>query len=69
MTMAFDHPKDSDPPVPDATPDATPDELVKLVRKLRWIGAEDEAQRVLKDLTRGTATTADSVLAAPGDTD
>jgi hypothetical protein len=63
--MSFDRRKDFETP----ESDATPDELVKLVRKLRWIGAEDEAERVLEDLTRGAATTADSVLATPGDTD
>jgi hypothetical protein len=44
-------------------------ELVKLIRKLRWIGMEEEAERMLKDLTRRRATAADGVLATLGETD
>jgi hypothetical protein len=42
-------------------------ELVKLIRKLRWIGMEREAERLQTVLRRTPA--ADSVLAAPHDTD
>ena len=42
-------------------------ELVKLIRKLRWIGMEREAERLQTVLCRIPA--ADSVLAAPQDTD
>jgi hypothetical protein len=42
-------------------------ELVKLIRKLRWIGMEREAERLQTVLCRIPA--ADSVLAAPHDTD
>jgi hypothetical protein len=47
---------------------STPDELVKLICKLRWIGMEDEADRLSKELTRQDAKT-DSVVAAPHATD
>jgi hypothetical protein len=42
-------------------------ELIKLIRKLRWIGMEKEAEGVETAL-RGVSP-ADSVLAAPHDTD
>ncbi len=44
-------------------------ELVKLIRKLRWMGMEEEAERMMKELTRRRATAADSVLGTPGETD
>jgi len=44
-------------------------ELVKLVRKLRWMGMEQEAERVLNELALQHATAVDSVLAIAGDTD
>ena len=43
-------------------------ELVKLIRKLRWIGMDDEAQRLQSELTRRHAD-ADSVVALSGETD
>jgi hypothetical protein len=43
-------------------------ELVKLIRKLRWIGMDDEAQRLQSELTRRHAA-ADSVVALSGETD
>jgi hypothetical protein len=42
-------------------------ELVHLIRKLRWMGLEGEARRV--EMTLPHATHADSVLAAPHETD
>ena len=46
-------------------------ELVKLIRKLRWIGLADEAETVENELTsrRGAATVSDSVVAGPRETD
>jgi hypothetical protein len=44
-------------------------ELVKLIRKLRWLGMEEEAQGLQKELERRRATAADSVLATAADTD
>ncbi len=43
-------------------------ELVKLIRKLRWIGMDDEAQRLQSELTRRHADS-DSVVALSGETD
>ena len=51
-----------------AAPQTTPDELVKLICKLRWIGMEEEAERLSKELTRQDAAT-DSVVASPHATD
>jgi hypothetical protein len=42
-------------------------ELVKLIRKLRWIGMEREAERLQRELRRAPAS--DSVLASPRETD
>jgi hypothetical protein len=43
-------------------------ELIKLIRKLRWIGMEEEAEGLQKELTQ-RATAGDSVLATPTETD
>jgi hypothetical protein len=43
--------------------------LVKLIRKLRWMRMEEEAERVQMDLAQRGAPPADSVLAAPHETD
>jgi hypothetical protein len=42
-------------------------DIIKRVRKLRWIGMEDEAERVLIAARR--AQPADIVFAEPSDTD
>ena len=42
-------------------------ELVKRIRKLRWIGMEEEAERLQAALSGRTS--ADSVLVLPMDTD
>jgi hypothetical protein len=42
-------------------------ELVKRVRKLRWVGEEEEAEKVQRAL--GEQTPSDSVLAMPRETD
>lgn len=47
----------------------TSNELVKLIRKLRWVGMEQEAEHLQEELARRHATGADSVLAAPAETD
>jgi len=49
--------------------DSASNELIKLVRKLRWVGMDEEAERLLRKLKRGNAESADSVLATPRDTD
>jgi hypothetical protein len=55
-------------------PDVSPEqkatvELVKRIRKLRWIGMEDEADLVQTELALHRFTPVDSVLAMPRDTD
>jgi hypothetical protein len=44
-------------------------ETVKLIRKLRWIGMEDEAERLQTELRRQHAAGSDSVVAMSCDTD
>jgi hypothetical protein len=43
-------------------------DLVKRIRKLRWMGMEEEAKRLQAELSRKCAA-ADSVIATPRDTD
>jgi hypothetical protein len=47
----------------------TANELVKLIRKLRWMGLEQEAEKVENQLTLRKAQAADSVVAASRETD
>ena len=44
-------------------------ECVRLIRKLRWIGMDEEAQKLQRELTLRDAAPADSVVATPGETD
>jgi hypothetical protein len=44
-------------------------ELVKRIRKLRWMGLEGEARRMQVQLASCDGTRADSVLATPRETD
>jgi hypothetical protein len=44
-------------------------ELVKLIRKLRWIGMDEEAERLQAELTERHAPATDSVVALSGETD
>jgi hypothetical protein len=43
--------------------------LVKLIRKLRWMGMEEKAERVQRELAQRGVPPADSVSAAPHETD
>jgi len=61
-------PLEQEPP-DGSTGEGSSNELIKLVRKLRWVGMEEEADRLLKKLKRGHAATAESVLATPRETD
>lgn len=47
----------------------TSNELIKLIRKLRWMGMEEEAERVQTELAHSGVRPADSVLAASRETD
>ena len=44
-------------------------ETVKLIRKLRWIGMEEEAQKLQRELSEREDAAADSVVATPRETD
>ena len=46
---------------------AASSEMVKLIRKLRWVGLEEEAEQLEKELEQQTAT--DTVLAIQSETD
>jgi hypothetical protein len=45
------------------------DELVRLIRKLRWVGLEGEAKSMERELTARGVPAADSVIATPRETD
>jgi hypothetical protein len=47
----------------------TSNELVKLIRKLRWMGLEEEAEKAENQLILRNGRAADSVVAASRDTD
>ncbi len=44
-------------------------ETIKLIRKLRWIGMEEEAQKLQRELSEREDAAADSVVATPRETD
>jgi hypothetical protein len=44
-------------------------DLVKLIRKLRWMGMEDEAKHVQVELAQCRSRPAETVIAGPEDTD
>jgi hypothetical protein len=56
---------------PPDTPSAhqTSNDLVKLIRKLRWIGMHEQAEGLEKELEGRRVTAADCVLANSGETD
>ena len=45
------------------------DEMVRLIRKLRWVGLESEAKSMERELTARAVPAADSVIATPRETD
>jgi hypothetical protein len=49
--------------------DSVTNDLVKRIRKLRWMGMEDEAKRLQAELIRRSAGEGDSVIATPRETD
>ena len=59
-----------DAPRPDVAADvATSCRFVKLIRKLRWMGLEHEAEQMEMQLALSPLPGIDSVLATPCDTD
>lgn len=59
---------DQQPPYGVAEQRASND-LVKLIRKLRWIGMEEEAEKVQEELMTCRVPPTDSVVAASRETD
>ena len=56
--------------VPDVSPEQrTNVELIMRIRKLRWIGMEDEAELVQLELAARDIEPVDTVLAIPRETD
>ena len=53
----------------DVSEQRTSNELVKLIRKLRWMAMEEEAERVETELAQCDVRLADSVLATSHETD
>ena len=45
------------------------DALIRLIRKWRWMGMDDEVERVEKTLKARDLKPTDTVLAGPSDTD
>jgi hypothetical protein len=64
MEMRYDQVLPSDV----AVPQRSTNELVDLIRKLRWMGLDEEALKVQEELNRQGPTT-DSVVAASHETD
>jgi hypothetical protein len=62
--MPMSQPKQREP----AETESRPDDLVKRIRKLRWMGMEDEAERLQQELTRRCAD-GDTVVGTPRETD
>jgi hypothetical protein len=52
-----------------STEQQTPNELVKMIRKLRWMGLEKEAEEAENQLTLRKVPAADSVIAGSRETD
>jgi hypothetical protein len=65
MAMAFEQ----QTPAPFSEPESTANELVKLIRKLRWIGMDEEAERLQQKLARERTAADDTVIARSGETD
>jgi len=64
MPMTLEPPKHDDA----AEDESRTNELVRQIRKLRWMGLEEEAERLQRELTRRCADS-DSVIATPRETD
>jgi hypothetical protein len=64
MPMTLKQPKRDDA----VEHESAANDLVKRIRKLRWMGLEEEAERLQRELTRRCADS-DSVIATPRETD
>ena len=56
-------------PSDSAESDNASNETIRLIRKLRWVGMDEEAERLLKNLQHEHIAPTDSVLAASCETD
>ena len=54
---------------PDGLAQQQANKLIRLIRKLRWMGMEEEAERVQTELAKCGAQPTDSVLVASRETD
>ncbi len=54
---------------PDASAPQDSNDLVGLICKLRWMGMDEEADLLAKQLTQRQANSADNVFVAHGETD
>ena len=64
MPMTLEPPKRDDA----VEDESRTNELVRQIRKLHWMGLEEEAERLQRELTRRCADS-DSVIATPRETD
>ena len=55
--------------VAEASAERTPHELAKLICKLRWIGMEEEADRLLGELAQRCRSADEHVFTTAGETD
>jgi hypothetical protein len=54
---------------PDASAQQQANELIRLIRKLRWMGMDEEAKKIQAELAQCSVEPADSVLATSRETD
>jgi hypothetical protein len=64
IPMSLDRDKSAE-----AAAERTPHELAKLICKLRWIGMEEEADRLLGELAQRCTSADDHVFTTTGETD
>ena len=60
----------NDQGIPDVSADVrASNEVIKLIRKLRWMGMDDEAERLLAELNGWSFQPTETVIAGPWATD
>ncbi len=62
-------PLDQQEPPDASASQSTSNELIKLICKLRWMGMEEEAERLLGEFARQPKAAAHGVFAMAGETD
>jgi hypothetical protein len=63
------HPNPGDARLEEASEERQPDEVIKLIRKLRWIGLEREARELQHVLEGSSCPHRESLVAGPHSTD